>query len=486
MNIKIDRKGKIPVYMQIFIEIRQMIYSGRFADGFELPSERIMARKLDVHRNTVTRAYAELKDAGLVESKQGVGYTVSFKQDKTEEYRKKAVNWQSLMREEYFTFESDFDYLYSRSFDEKIISFGGGVAAREVYPMDEVSAYFEKVIRNVNKKSYFHMPYQGDLELRKEISSFMRLKGIDAKTSQIQVFRENNQAMNFALSLLLEPGEKVITPDAMSADLYRTIRLAGGEVIPVPTDEEGMICENLEAILEKENPKFIYVDSGFNNPAGWELSIERRKRILDLSYRYRIPIIEEDEGSELYYEGISAPSMMSMDTEGNVLYLYSFSLTMTPGIGLAFIIAPDLIIERLKNMASLHTTSPDWVSQRVLMEYMKDGIYLRRLDDFRNVCREKRNLMCGILDDMKNYGISYMKPRGGVYVWIRLPKGISSRELLRCCQKKGITFMPGYVFYSVKNLGNNYVRLNYSYPSLEEIREGMGIFHEVLGEITGT
>lgn len=487
MRIEIDRKLKTPVYMQLYTAIREMIYSGRLTDGFVLPSERSMAGMLDVHRNTVTRAYAELKDAGLVESRRGRGYVVTFSSPEEKDFRKKAVNWQSLMREEYAVFESDFDYLYNKSFDDNIISFGGGVAAREVYPPEEISGVFEDIFRQGSSRAYFHIPYQGDSELRKEIVAFMETKGINARPSQVQVFTENNQAMNFLLSLMLEPGDKVITPEAMSADLYRTIRLAGGEVIPVPMDGEGMMCDNLEAIIEKEKPGFIYVDSSFNNPTGCEMSMERRKKILELSYRYRIPVLEEDEGSELYYEDRSMPSIKSMDTEGNVIYMYSFSLTMAPGIGLSFILAPDVIIDRMKNMVSLHTSNPDWISQKVLLEYMKSGVFFRRLDDFRQVCREKRDIMCGCLDDVKErFGIEYSVPRGGVYLWLRIPGEINARELLKLCQKKGMTFMPGYVFYSEKSLGKNNLRMNYSYPAADEIRRGMEIFTEALEEITGT
>lgn len=487
MKIEIDRKLKTPVYMQLYTAIREMIYSGRLTDGFVLPSERNMAGMLDVHRNTVTRAYAELKDAGLVESRRGRGYVVTFSAPEEKEFRKKSVNWQSLMREEYAVFESDFDYLYNKSFDENIISFGGGVAAREVYPPEEISRVFEEIFRRGSSGAYFHIPYQGDGELRKEIASFMETKGINVRPSQVQVFTENNQAMNFLLSLMLEPGDKVITPEAMSADLYRTIRLAGGEVIPVPMDGEGMICDNLEAIIEKEKPGFIYVDSSFNNPTGCEMSMERRKKILELSYRYRIPVLEEDEGSELYYEEKSLPSIRSMDTEGNVIYMYSFSLTTTPGIGLSFILAPDVIIDRMKNMVSLHTSNPDWISQRVMLEYMRNGVFFSRLDDFRDICRRKRDLMCSCLDKIKDrFGIDYSLPRGGVYLWLKLPGEINARELLRLCQKKGMTFMPGYVFYSEKSRGRNNLRMNYSYPLEDEIRRGMDIFEAALEEITGT
>ena len=242
----------------------------------------------------------------------------------------------------------------------------------------------------------------------------------------------------------------------------------------MPVDEDGMICDNLEAIIESEHPRFIYVDSSFSNPTGAFLTIERRRKLLELSYRYRIPIIEDDEGSELYYDIDRVPSIKSMDEGNNVIYMYSFSLTMMPGISVSFVVADRMIIEKLSGMVSVRIASLDWTPQMLMLEYMNDGTFFRRLDEFRNICRIKREIMCSYLDEISaESGLSYIKPKGGVYIWVRLPDGIDSRKLLEELQKQGVTFIPGHVFYLKKTAGNDHMRLNYSYPTEDEIKEGM-------------
>ena len=202
-----------------------------------------------------------------------------------------------FIKDEYISFDGDFDELFNKSYEKDIISFGGGVAAREIYPHDEMASVFETILREKKDDAYFHTPYQGDPELRKEIVAFLSTKGINTQPGNIQLFTENNQALDFIMTLMLQPGDKVIVPEALSPDIYRAIQFAGGQLLTVPMDEDGMICENLGPLIEKEKPKFMYVDSSFNSPTGTILSLERRKMLLELSYKYRVPIIEEDEGS---------------------------------------------------------------------------------------------------------------------------------------------------------------------------------------------
>ena len=312
----------------------------------------------------------------------------------------------------------------------------------------------------------------------------MASKGIKATAANVQIFSENNQALDFILNLMLSPGDGVIIEDTMSADVYRTIEVAGGRIITVPTDEDGMMCDLLDVIIEKEKPKFIYVDSSYNNPSGTVLPLERRRRLLELSYRYRIPIIEEDEGSELYYGRDPIPSIKSMDPGSNVIYMYSFSLTMIPGIGTSFVIADKSLVKQFAGMVSLRITNTDWTAQMVMLEYMKNGLFIKRLDKFRRVYKTKRDLMCKRLDKLvTRYGLEYRKPEGGVYLWVRMPGRVSSRKLLEVAQRKGLTFMPGYVFFTRPSMGRSYFRLNYSYPSEEEIEKGMDILVEAIDEV---
>jgi len=483
MNIRINRKEKTPIYLQISSQIKKLIFSGTLVDGYAMPSERNLAKQLEVHRNTIVRAYSELRDEGLLISYQGQGYRVSYGR-RFYGMIKKPVNWQGLMKERYARVESDFDDLFSKSYDARNISFGGGMAAKEPYSAEEMASVFEKVLTEGRDKAYFYTPYQGNLELRKEIVTFLASKGISAGSGNLQIFSENNQALDFLMTLMLSNGDRVITAETLSPDVYRTIQMAGGEIVTVPVDENGLMCDELEAVIQKEDPQFIYVDSSFHNPTGAVLSVERREKLLTLSYKYRIPIIEEDQGSELYYDIGEIPSIKSMDTGNNVIYMYSCSLTMMPGIGISFVLADREVIQRLSKMVSMRVAALDWTPQMLLLEYMKRGLFKERLEVFRSICRKKRDLMYGYIEKLsEEMDVVCRKPEGGVFLWIRLPDGMDGRILLKEVEKEGVTFIPGYVFYLKKGMGKNYIRLNYSYPSEDEIVRGMDLLSRTMKQM---
>lgn len=444
-------------------------------DGFALPSERALAKELHLHRNTIVKAYNELKADGLITSYQGVGYRVHYRQARHSK-KGRPVNWQGIIKKEYLELESAFDDLFYKSQAESKISFAAGMAAGEVYSQEEIADCLARIMASGNRPSYFYTPYQGDLELRKEITTFMRRKGVLTNPSQIQIFSENNQALDFLVTLLLSPGDRVLTEESTSPDVYRAIELAGGEIITVPLDENGMICNCLEPLIEQHRPRFIYINCSYHNPTGVVLSLERRKKLLELSYQYRIPIVEEDEASELYFEGEKMPSLKSMDPGQNVIYMYSFSLTLVAGVGISFMIAPKEVTERLSNLVSVRLVTLDWTPQHLACQYLKDGTFISKLEEFRNVYRKKRDLMCSLLDEaVEKLGFFYHKPRGGVYLWVRLPSELKAAELLRETERQGVSFIPGDIFFPGNNPGGNYIRLNYSYPTEEQIEKGMKI-----------
>ena len=475
MITRVDKTSPVPIYVQISDQIRRAILAGELTEGYLLPSERKLAAELDVHRNTVTRSYMELKSEGLIDARQGQGYRVQYRSQSGKE-KKKAVNWEALIEDKYVDIRSAFDELYHMSYEEGLIPFGGGVAAREPYPAEEIADCFERILKGEAGKPYFHTPYQGDLPLRRAVADYLETRGIRVRPANLQVFSESNQTMDFLNSLLLTPGDTVLAPEAMSADVYRSIQLLGGKIRTVPMDEEGMVCDHLEGMMESVRPKYIYVDSSFNNPTGMTLSVARRQKLLDLSYRYRVPILEEDEGSELYYTDHPRPSIRSMDPGNNVLYLNSFSLLFRPGLGISFVAAESGIIERLRNMVSVRLAALDWAPQMITRDYMENGLFMKRLEDFRRICQKKRDRMGEHLDRFKKeFGIDFLTPEGGVYFWVKLPTGLDAGKLLSKAQKEGVTFIPGNLFYPDRSSGKDHIRLNFSYPSMEQIDEGMAM-----------
>ena len=492
-EMKTEQTNKIPVYRRLADEIKAEILSGKRAPGSVLPSERLMAQQLGVHRNTVAKAYNELEAEELIDARQGVGYLVhaadAARSAKTgqnrssiarKEPKKKKVNWKARIKDEYQDMEITFDDLFQRFGNKAVISMGSGIASPGIYDKEELARVLSSLIAEEGKTQYFYSPFKGDRMLRQKIVSLLSTKGVRATTGQIQILTETNQALDFVVMLLLKPGDTVIMEEPVSPDAYRAMELAGARIMTVPVDENGMDVDALERLVAEHEPELIYINSSFHDPTGTILSLERRKKVIEISNRWRIPIVEEDAASELVYAGEKLPPIKAFDTEDNIIYIYSFSLTFMPGLSLAFVVADRGLIHSLSYLVSVRMMSVDWLAQKLIAHYLSNGRYYELLEEFRQSYARKQELVCRALDDMKTLGVRYLRPRGGVYIWCQLPDGIDSKAFIREAYQNGLALLPGYVFYPFKNGGRNHIRLNYSFESEERLVEGLTILKSSL------
>lgn len=229
--MKTEQTNKIPVYRRLADEIKAEILSGKRAPGSVLPSERLMAQQLGVHRNTVAKAYNELEAEELIDARQGVGYLVhaadAARSAKTgqnrssiarKEPKKKKVNWKARIKDEYQDMEITFDDLFQRFGNKAVISMGSGIASPGIYDKEELARVLSSLIAEEGKTQYFYSPFKGDRMLRQKIVSLLSTKGVRATTGQIQILTETNQALDFVVMLLLKPGDTVIMEEPVSPD----------------------------------------------------------------------------------------------------------------------------------------------------------------------------------------------------------------------------------------------------------------------------
>ena len=483
MNVKIDKTIGTPYYWQLANLLKEKIIGGEIPDGAILPSERTMADMAEVHRNTVIKAYNLLKDENLVESYQGTGYFVTYRSKSSDEPDMRLkVNWSNLIKDRYQDMEFTFDDIYQKFAKPDMISLATGMAPA-VYYEHNIENKLSEVLTEAGRRPSLLSPYQGDIFLRKEIVRFLRRKGIKAETSELQIVTETNQALDFIISALLEEGDRVLIEEPVSPDVYRVFDLAGCVPVTVPVDENGMECDHLEAMIEKHRPKLLYVNSAYHDPAGCVLSLGRRKKIIELSNKYRLPVVEDDATSELSFDGRIIPAIKTMDKSENVIYIYSFSMTFIPGITMAVVLAPPKLSEVLAHLISVKMISLDWMTQKLLACYMHDGEYDEKVNQIRQLNKVKCDIMCRYLDQLRPLGVKYMKPQGGVYLWCRLPEKVNCRQVLTEALKKGVSVIPGTVFYPKKNGGQSYIRLNFSYEPKGRIEEGMKIMIEIIKEL---
>ncbi len=364
-----------------------------------------------------------------------------------------------------------------------ILSFGGGLPAPEVFPTAEVTAATRIVLERSASSALQYSATEGYEPLRELLVRHMERYGIKVETSNLMITSGSQQALDLIGKLLLNPGDRVLVEAPTYLGALQAWTAYQAEFLSVPIDDDGMCMESLEDGL-RAGPKFMYVLPNFQNPGGTTLSLERRRRLVELANHYGAPIVEDDPYGQLRYEGEHLPPLVKLDAEahhcangehdfsGDVIYLSTLSKTLAPGLRVAWIVAPASVIQRLaqaKQGVDLHTST---FCQMVAYEVAKGGFLDRHVRTIRKVYGERRNAMLESLARHFPPEARWTRPQGGLFLWVTLPPGLDSTELLKDALEQKVAFVPGASFFPAGG-GERTLRLNFSYCTPEKIEEGM-------------
>ena len=367
----------------------------------------------------------------------------------------------------------------------EIISFAGGLPAPDVFPVVRFQEACRKVLGQGAAQALQYGASEGYEPLREMVARHIARYGIKAKPQNVLITSGSQQALDLIGKLLINPGDRVLVEAPTYLGALQAFDVYGAEYVSVLSDDDGMRTELLEEPL-RSGPKFMYVLPNFQNPGGTTLSEGRRQELVLLADRYGIPIIEDDPYGQLRYEGEHLTPLVVLDREnlrrdsgysiGNVIYLSTFSKTLAPGLRLGWIVAPvDVIskIVQLKQGADLHTST---FTQIVAYEVAKDGFLDEHVKLIRKVYGERRNVMLAALKEHFPPEVTWTHPKGGLFLWVTLPKGMECQKLFQSALEQKVAFVPGDSFYARNGYteeGCRHFRLNFSYGQPDKIREGI-------------
>lgn len=485
MRITVDRENGTPVYLQIFEQVRQQVLAGELPPGFRLPPERKLAESLGVNRSTVLNAYRELKAEGLVGSHVGKGTVVlSHLQEYTPSVNSlQEPPWNQIFNQYSNGFSSLIvKELLTLANRKDIISFATGIASPQSGPIEALEGIEEELVGKRDYRALLHSPTEGFTSLREAIRSFMQKRGVYCRTEEVMVLSGSQQGIDLAARLILEPGDVAVVEEPTYFPAIQAFRGAGARVMGIPVDQGGMRIDLLEQLLLRYRPKLIYTIPSFQNPTGAEMELERRKRLVELASKYRIVILEDDAYGDLCYDGHPLPTLKSMDIEGYVIYLSTFSKTAYSGLRLGWMVANKKVVKKfasVKQVVDLHSSS---LSQWIIERFMEDGGLSAHMP---KICREyriKRDLMYGALGKYAPEGLMWNRPRGGYYIWCRLPERVSAARLVQKAAKRNVVFVPGTPFFTGEK-GDEFIRLNFTFAPPEDIEEGIKRICEAVREL---
>lgn len=366
-----------------------------------------------------------------------------------------------------------------------IISFAGGLPAPEVFPAARFQEACKTVLENNASQALQYGASEGYEPLREMVARHIARYGIKAKAENVLITSGSQQALDLIGKLLINAGDRVLVEAPTYLGALQAFDVYGAEYVSVLSDEDGLRTDLLEEPL-RSGPKFMYVLPNFQNPGGTTLSEGRRHELVLLADRFGIPIIEDDPYGQLRYEDEHLTPLVVLDRQnlrrdagysiGNVIYLSTFSKTLAPGLRLGWIVAPAEVISKfvqLKQGADLHTST---FTQMVAYEVAKDGFLDEHVKVIRKVYCERRDVMLAALKEYFPSEVTWTRPKGGLFLWVSLPKGMDCQKLFKAALDQKVAFVPGDSFYARNGYseeGCRHFRLNFSYGKPEQIREGI-------------
>jgi len=466
--------GRKPIYNQVYNQLRYQILSGELPIGSSLPPERKLAQQLGVSRNTVVRAYSELEAEGFIAGRMGSGRYVEAVPPAASCGR---FDWNNTYGHASLT-------AYPPHMEE-LLSVG------DVYP-DTInfihghggkhtlaSSGFADYVKAASEQSfsYYFTSAQGHPQLRERIVDWMAMEQISSP-EQVVVTSGSQEGLYFITTLLAKPGDLIVAEMPTYFGSLQLFQSLGIQVIPIPLDRHGMRVDVLEGVLARFRPRFLYTVPTFHNPTGCVLSLERRKKLLALSERYQLPIVEDDAYRHLHLEVEPPPALKSLDQSGNVIYLNTFSKLLFPGLRVGWIGASRPFARLLTRMKELSITT-NVLGQLALASYLRDDALRPHLKKARAAYAEQAAIMEKHLSALKPYGVTYEKPAGGFYFWVSLPEEIHTRELMEECRRRGVTFACGDMFL-LREAEQRYIRLCFTHERPEQIERGMSLLAAVI------
>jgi DNA-binding transcriptional MocR family regulator len=362
-----------------------------------------------------------------------------------------------------------------------IISFAGGFPDSAMFDVEGLKEASQKALTEEPGGALQYGATEGYEPLRTQLSAFMKTKGVDVDPSGLIVTTGSQQALDLLGKTMISPGDKVIVEGPTFLATIQCFRLYGAQLISAPIDANGVKTDELEKLIAEHKPKFVYLIPTFGNPSGAMLSLERRKKVLELAVRYQTLIVEDDPYGDLYFGEAPPPSILALskDVPGSrelLAHCGSLSKVLSPGLRIGWMIAPAELLAKAtmcKQFSDAHTST---FAQATAAQYLKSGRMPGTLAHVREVYGQRAQAMGAALKRELGDAVSFTQPQGGLFFWARLTgangKLADAGELAKRAIEQLVAFVPGAPFYAEKP-DTSTLRLSFATADVAKIEEGV-------------
>lgn len=379
----------------------------------------------------------------------------------------------------------------------EVISLAGGLPDTASFPGEEMARVMGQVARENSARALQYGPTDGLASTREAIAQVMAWQGASVEPGDVLVTTGGQQAIDLVCKALIDPGDVIVAEGPTYPGAVPTFTAYQADVVQVGMDDDGMKVDELEETLERleregRRPKFIYTVPTFQNPAGVTMSLERRRRLVEIANERELIVLEDEPYSLLRYEGTPLPTLLELDGGRFVVHAGTFSKMLAPGLRLGWAIAPRPVMEKLVLGAQSTTLCPSPFTQLFVSGYMASGQWPGYIEELRGIYRTRRDAMLAALEAHFPPSATWTRPQGGLFVWATLPEFIDTTDLLALALSANVAFVPGRAAF-VNGDGGSSMRLNFSASEPETIEEGVRRIGalvaekvELFGAITGS
>ncbi len=344
----------------------------------------------------------------------------------------------------------------------------------ETLPLAGLSDALRVALEREGRDLAYYPVAAGYRPLRELVADkLQRDRQMDVSPDDIILTSGSGEAINMLIQALTDPGDVLLTEEYVYLGTMRQMRLWGAEVVGVKCDDEGMIPEALDATIRAQvaagkRVKFLYTIPTFQNPLGWTMTLERRRRALEICQSHGVPVLEDDCYVDLRFEGEDVTSISSMDDSGQVLYVGSMSKIIAPGVRMGYVVAPESVRQRA---TSFKSGGVNQFAALAIEEYLRNNMY-DHIDEENQALRVKRDAMLAALGEHFGNRATWSRPEGGLYVWLTMPEGTDLAGFQNQCFEEGVGYYNGTMF-SPEGNGSNLARLCFGHPTAETVSEGI-------------
>ncbi len=386
-------------------------------------------------------------------------------------------------------YSSEIRDLLSLSSRPDIISFAGGNPEVRALDYNKLEKYLKRSVKIDGEFSLQYGSSEGYYPFKTRLIEIMKMENIDVVEEDMIITTGGQQAIDLIAKIFINTNDIILSEAPGYAGALNSFKSYEPRIIGVPVDQDGIITDKLEETLlyfsnQNMQVKFIYLVPNFSNPSGVTLSLERRKKALELAKRFNTLIIEDNPYGMLRYEGKPDPSIYELDSQNeskNVIYISTLSKILAPGFRIGWIVAPHPILEKLTLGVQSSDLCTSTFSQRVAYEYFSDPSWIENLKKFVSIYTERRDSMLSALKKYFTDIGSWSNPEGGFFIWLKLEEFLSTKEILADAVSQGVAFIPGTGFYADGG-GKNEARLAFCSESTENITKGISILSKIVKE----